>query len=88
MSKYEREQLECNEGSTYIDRLRRREPYILAVFDDWSTVAMQIHKTILALMHTHLTTPNDQDTVLDACDMRGATGSAADQEACGHRVDG
>lgn len=61
-----------------MDRLKRREQYILAVFDDGSTAATQIHKTIFALMHTHLTTPDDQSAVLDACDVRGAAGSAAD----------
>lgn len=71
-----------------MNRLKRREPYTLAVFNDWSTAATQIHKTILALMHTHLTTPDDQGAVLDACDVSGAAGSAADKETFGHRVDG
>ena len=66
------------EENTYIDSRKRREPYTLAVFDDGSTAAAQIHKTILALMHTHLTTPNDQSAVLNASDMRGATDFATD----------
>ena len=66
------------EVNTYIDSRKWRKPYTLAVFDDGSTAAMQIHETIPALMHTHLTTPNDQSAVLDAGDMRGASDSAAD----------
>lgn len=74
----EREQLECNKASTYKDRRERSEPYTFAVFDDGSAAATQTHQTILALMHTHLTAPNYQSAILHACDMRGATGSAAD----------
>ena len=64
--------------NTYIDRQKWREPNSLAVFDDWSTAATQIHKTVLTLMYTHLTTPDDQSAVLDGCDMRRATDSSAD----------
>lgn len=71
-----------------MDGRKWRESYTRAVFDDRSTATTQIHETIFALMHTHLATPNDQSAVLDACDMRGATDSAADQETLGHRVDG
>ena len=66
------------ERITYIDRRKRGEPYTLAVFDDRSTAASQIHKTILTLMHTHLTTPDDQCALPHAGDVRGAAGFAAD----------
>ena len=66
------------EVKTYIDGRKRCEPYIRAGLYDRSTAATQIHKTVLALMHTDLTTPDDQSAVLYTGDMRGATGSTAD----------
>ena len=66
------------EANTYIHGRKRRKPDIFAVFYDRSTAATQIHKTILTLVHTHLTTPDDQSAVPHAGDVRGAAGSAAD----------
>ena len=81
--------MRCNrKGNPYIDGRKRREPYTLAVFDNWSTAATQTHETVLALMHTHLTAPDDQRAVPHAGDVRRAAGSAAYQQAFGHGVDG
>lgn len=80
--------LSATKGDPYIDRRKWGKKYTLAVFDDRSTATPQIDETVFALMQTHLATPNNQSAVLDACDMCGATGSAADEETFSHRVDG
>ena len=71
-----------------MNRRKWREPYAHAVLNDRSTAATQVHEAVLALVHSQLTAPDDERAVADACDVRGAAGSAAEEEAFRCGVDG
>ena len=60
-----------------MNRPQRRKAYPFTILDNRPASTPQIHHTILALMHAHLSTVYNKRASLDAHDVDCSTDSAA-----------
>ncbi len=73
---------------TYICVRQRGKAYTVTVFDDRLARTGKVDIHVLAFVHAKLSTRYDYYTILNSCDMCGATDDAADEEATSDVLDG